>query len=511
AAHSIELKIFFVVLDAAECAREPFLLLISLFIYMKSRKENFSEWYTEVIKEAKLCDLRYNVKGFVVFMPWAVMTMKKMYAIYEQELERTGHKPTWFPALIPESNFHREAQHVEGFTPQVFWVEKAGDSLLEERLALRPTSETAMYQMFSLWIQGKSDLPLKLYHSAQVWRYETKATRPFIRSREFYWIESHDAFATKEEAEAQVAQDMQMSQNVIFEQFGVPFIFFQRPEWDKFPGAVHTYAADCMMPDGRVLQLPSTHFLGQNFAKAFDVKFLDEKGQSQYCWQTCYGPAISRIYAAMISTHGDDFGLVLPFELAPIQVIVIPIPKKGNEELLGQKAKELASFLSNHQIKAEADLSENTPGFKYNQWELQGVPFRIELGQQELESGILTVVRRDNHAKHKVKQEHLVDFIIKQSKDQLADLKKKALSEFESRLAFASSIKELKSLLEEGKLVGVPFCSIEQEGQDCARSIKEETTGDVRGIKFGKKEKSEKGCIACGKQSSAVVYVAKQY
>ncbi|MEM4554870.1 MAG: proline--tRNA ligase [Candidatus Anstonellaceae archaeon] len=478
---------------------------------MKNKKADFSEWYSELIKEAKLCDLRYNVKGFIVFMPWAVSTMKKMYSIYERELERTGHRPTWFPALIPESNFYKEAQHVEGFTPQVFWVEKAGDTVLEERLALRPTSETAMYQMFSLWIKGKSDLPLKLYHSAQVWRYETKATRPFIRSREFYWIESHDAFATKEEAEAQVVQDMQMSQNVIFERFGIPFIFFQRPEWDKFPGAVHTYAADCMMPDGRVLQLPSTHFLGQNFAKAFDVKFLDENGNNQYCWQTCYGPAISRIYAAMISTHGDDFGLVLPFELAPLQAIIIPIPKKGSEVEVEKKASEIASQLSSEGILAEADLSSNTPGFKYNQWELQGVPFRIEVGPQEVESGIFTVFRRDNRTKYQVPQSQLSSFILQQAAQQISDMKQKALSEFESRLSSASDLQNLKKLLEAGKLVAVPFCTIGNEGKECALSLKESTTGDVRGIRFGKKEKPEGKCIICGKKADVLVYVAKQY
>ncbi len=478
---------------------------------MKSKKADFSEWYTEITKEAKLCDLRYNVKGFVVFMPWSVASMKKMYAIYERELERTGHKPAWFPALIPESNFHREAKHVEGFTPQVFWVERAGDTVLEERLAMRPTSETAMYQMYSLWIQGKSDLPLKIYHQSQVWRYETKATRPFIRSREFYWIESHDAFATRKEAEAQVSEDMQMSQNVIFEQFGVPFIFFQRPEWDKFPGALHTYAADCMMPDGRVLQLPSTHLLGQNFAKPFGVKFLNENGESEYCHQTCYGPAISRIYAAVISIHGDDSGLVLPFDLAPIQAIVIPIPKKGSEGAVEKKARDIASHLTALGMRAEADFSSNTPGFKYNHWEMQGVPFRVEVGAREAESGLLTVVRRDNRSKHQVKEAELAAFMLKEGASQLSDLKKKALAQLESSLSKASTMAELASELEKGKLVAVPFCSTEKEGSPCADTVKEKTSGDVRGTRFGREEHPHSICIVCGKKASALVYVARQY
>lgn len=478
---------------------------------MQNKKANFSEWYTEITKEAKLCDLRYNVKGFVVFMPWSVSSMKKMYSIYERELERTGHKPAWFPALIPESNFHRESQHVEGFTPQVFWVEKAGDNVLEERLALRPTSETAMYQMYSLWIQGKSDLPLKIYHQSQVWRYETKATRPFIRSREFYWIESHDAFATRAEAEAQVREDMEMSRNVIFAEFGVPFIFFERPQWDKFPGALSTYAADCMMPDGRVLQLPSTHLLGQNFARPFDVKFLNEKGEYEYCHQTCYGPAISRIYAAIISVHGDDAGLVLPFALAPVQAIVIPIPKKGSEETLNLKAKEIVSSLLASGIRAEADFSQNTPGFKYNYWEMKGVPFRIEMGVREAESGVLTVARRDNRAKHQVKSSELAAFLLKEGASQLSVLKGKAQAAFDATLSKAASMQELSAELEKGKLVAAPFCSTEMEGKACAERVKEKAAGDVRGSKYGESERPQGNCIACGKKATKTVYIARQY
>jgi prolyl-tRNA synthetase len=478
---------------------------------MKNTKSSFSEWYTEITKEAKLCDLRYNVKGFVVFMPWSVMSMKKMYDIYEEELERTNHVPAWFPALIPESNFHKESQHVEGFTPEVFWVEKAGDNKLEERLAMRPTSETAMYQMYSLWIQGKSDLPLKIYHPSQVWRYETKATRPFIRSREFYWIESHDAFATRAEAEAQVKEDMEMSQNVIFGEFGVPFIFFERPQWDKFPGALFTYAADTMMPDGRVLQLPSTHLLGQNFAKPFDVKYLDENGKSEYCWQTCYGPAISRIYAAVISVHGDDSGLVLPFSLAPVQVVVVPIIKKGSEEKIEKKAKEIVAMLKAAGIRAQADFTENTPGFKYNEWEMKGVSFRVEIGAREAEGGELSVARRDNKSKHKVKESELAKWIASEANVMLSDMKKKSQAEFDAKLSKADDMKTLASELELGKLVAAPFCSNDKEGEKCADVVKEKTAGNVRGTRFDRHEKPHGNCVVCGKKANALVYIARQY
>src|SRR3989344_1238951 len=265
------------------------------------KEKNFSEWYTEVLKAAELVDIRYNIKGFSVHRPNMAITEKVMYQDMETDLEKTGHKPTRFPSVIPEENFNLEKEHVEGFVPGVFWVTHGGKTLLEEKFALAPTSETAMYKMYAQWIRSWRDLPLKIYQSRQVWRYETKATRPLIRDREFHWIEAHDVFASREEAEEQVNEDMRTTERVLGEKWGLAFHFFKRPEWDKFAGAVNTFAADTLMPDGSVLQLPSTHLLGQNFAKPFNVKFLDKKEKEQYAWQTCYGPAISRIFSALIS------------------------------------------------------------------------------------------------------------------------------------------------------------------------------------------------------------------
>ncbi|MBI4176503.1 MAG: proline--tRNA ligase, partial [Candidatus Aenigmarchaeota archaeon] len=233
---------------------------------LKHRKADFSEWYSEIIEKAGLADLRYNVKGFLVHRPWSVIAMKEMYRLYEKELEKRGHQPVWFPAVIPKENFEVEKEHVAGFTPEVFWVTEGGDAKLAQKLALRPTSETAMYRMYSLWIRSWRDLPLKLYQSCQVWRHETKSTRPFIRGREFHWIETHNVFATRDEAERQVREDMEITEAVMHREFGIPSMVFERPEWDKFAGAVYTYAADTLMPDGRAVQQPSTHLLGQNFS-----------------------------------------------------------------------------------------------------------------------------------------------------------------------------------------------------------------------------------------------------
>ncbi|MHA2403894.1 MAG: aminoacyl--tRNA ligase-related protein [Candidatus Kariarchaeaceae archaeon] len=297
-----------------------------------SKENDFSNWYNTICSIAGLADLRYNVKGFVVYPSWSTIAMKEMYRLYEEELWRTGHQPVIFPVVIPESNFQIEADHVEGFTPEVFWITEAGGSPLEERLAMRPTSETAMYPMYSLWIDSYRDLPLKLYQSGPVFRYEGKATRPFIRGREFHWIEAHDVFTTREGAMKQVYEDMEMSYNVITKRFGVPFIGFERPSWDKFAGADYTYAADTLMPNGRFLQLPSTHMLGDRFAKAFNIQYLDEDKTNKYAFQTCYGPAISRIFGGVIAVHGDDSGLIFPWEIAPLQVIIVPIVHKKTKK-----------------------------------------------------------------------------------------------------------------------------------------------------------------------------------
>lgn len=478
---------------------------------MKNKKSNFSEWFTEIIQKAKLADLRTGIKGFIVNMPWAVSVMKKMYGLYEAELERRGHRPAWFPSLIPEEFLKKEKEHVEGFTPDVFWVTGAGNTLFREKYAMRPTSETIMYHMYSKWVRGRVDLPLKIYQSCQVWRYETKATRPFIRGREFHWIEAHDVFATEEEATAQVREDTEMTEVIMHKEFGIPFIFFQRPEWDKFPGAVHTYAADTLMPDGKIAQQPSTHLLGQNFSKPFGIKFIDSDEKQKYAWQTCYGPCIWRIFASVIAQHGDDKGLVLPPKLAPIQVIIIPIHKKENEEDIKEKCRELKEILTKANIRAEVDFSENTPGFKFNEWELYGVPVRIEIGEKELK-GEITICRRDTEKREKIEENGIIDEIGSIFEEIGKNLIKKADDYFEKQFHDAKSIKDLEKLAKLGGFTRIPFCSIDFDGEKCAEKLKEKFAVNVRGIRFDRNEKpKDENCIVCGKPAAVFVYVGKQY
>ncbi len=477
---------------------------------MNIPKENFSDWYNEIIKEAHLCDLRYNLKGFVVIPPNAAKVMKLMYSVYEEALEKKGHKPAYFPALIPERNLQSESEHVEGFVPEVFWVTETGTAKLEEKMAMRPTSETAMYPMYALWINGKSDLPLKIYQSCQVWRHETKATKPFIRTREFYWIEAHDVFADEAEALLQVREDMETTEEILHQRFGVPFIFFKRPQWDKFAGAVDTYAADTLMPDGKTLQLPSTHMLGQNFSKAFDVKYMDEDGAHKFCWQTCYGPAISRIYAAVFSMHGDSKGLVYPFELAPVQVVVIPIIKKETEAEVKKHVEKLKEALS--AFRTEVDFSDSTPGFKYNHWELLGVPVRIEIGMRDIEKGAVVLVPRDTGKKKEAKMDGLAEAVKEEGEALTRRLREKADSWFSGLLQEADSLDALGKAVEKGGFVRIPFCSDQMEGKNCAEILKERHSVNVRGSKYGEKEKPKgKKCIACGKPAGIYLYAARQY
>lgn len=476
------------------------------------KSENFSKWFSEVVQKAELGDIRYNVKGFLVHRHWAVRIMKNMYKLLEEELERRGHKPVWFPAVIPESNLRKESEHVEGFLPGVFWITEGGkeNKKLEERLALRPTSETAMYPMYSLWIRSWRDLPFKRYQSCQVWRFEGKGTRPFIRGREFYWIESHNAFATLEDAMNQVKEDMEITKKFMHDQCGIPFKFFKRPDHDKFPGAVHTYAADSIMPDGKAIQQPSTHLLGQNFAKPFNIKFVDKNGKEKYVWQTCYGPAIWRIFASLIAVHGDDKGLILPPKVAPIHVVIVPIIFEGKERIVLNKAKKVKKFLEKNRILVKLDdREEYTPGWKFNEWELKGVPIRMEIGPKDVEKKQVILVRRDSGKKIVTRDTMIVKSIKKLLNNIQKNLIQKADKFMNEYFFKAKNMKQLKKIIKEkGGFVRINWCG----SIDCADNIKSETEGsEMKGTLFGKKEKPDGNCIWCGKKAKEVVYVAKAY
>lgn len=473
------------------------------------KETDFSEWYTQLIEQAELADVRYGIKGFVVYREWAQITMEKMYRAMSDALDAAGHMPLCFPTLIPEKNFLLEAEHVDGFSPEVFWVTEDGGGKLSEKYALRPTSETAFYQMYALWIRSWRDLPYKRYQRASVFRAEkTKMTRPFLRGREFHWFESHNAFATKEDALKQVYEDMQITHDVLQEQFGMPHIFFERPQWDKFPGADKTFAADALMGSGKVLQLPSTHLLGENFSKPFNVKYVDKDGQSKHCHMTCYGPAISRIYGGMIALHSDNKGLRVPFDYSPLQVVIIPIFKDDGKAVL-DKCSAIAKKLKGYSLKID-DRQEYTPGWKYNNYELKGVPIRIEVGPKDVAGKQVVVARRDLNKKEFVKDEDLVEYVKNLAHDYTDNLIKQAGLDFEKSLQDVNTVNEVKKALDDNKIARANFCSIGMDGIKCAAEI-EKTGGFVRGKRMDKEEKPHGNCVACGKKANVVVYVARSY
>jgi prolyl-tRNA synthetase len=472
------------------------------------KQENFSEWFTQVLEKAELVDLRLDMKGFTIIRPWAALTIENMFKHLEKELQRKGHKPTFMPSVIPKQNLMKESEHVKGFTPEVFWLKDIGDN---KELALRPTSETLYTPMFKLWVRSHRDLPLKLYQRGSVFRMDTKATRPLIRGREFIWIECHDAFSTKEEAEAQVQEDIDTTEKVMHQIYGIPFLPMKRPEWDKFAGAEYTVGSDCFMPDGKLIQQPSTHLMGQKFSKAFEATFKNKEEKEEYLWTTAYGPAVSRILASVIATHGDDSGMILPYSISPIQVIIVPIFNLENKDKILKKSKEILEKFEKENIQAEIDEREyKRPGEKYHIWELKGVPFRIEFGEKELKNNEILLFTRDTKKKEKLKLTDLKkinSFGIEFDKR----LKEKADKFMENRIQSCLTKKEIKDALSSGKLARINFCSTDKNGIPCAESIEKEFSGDVRGTLANKDEKASGKCLFCGKPATKIVYIGRSY
>ncbi len=472
------------------------------------KDENFSDWFSEVIEKAEIVDLRLGIKGFIVIRPWGAQIIENMFEHLENELQRKGHKPTFMPSVIPKENLTKESEHIKGFTPEVFWLKGIGEN---QELALRPTSETVYTPMFKLWVRSWRDLPLKLYQRAHVFRLDTKATRPLIRGREFIWIECHDAFESKEDAEKQVQEDIDTTEKVMHQIYGIPFFPMKRPEWDKFAGAEYTVGSDCFMPDGKLIQQPSTHLMGQKFSKAFSAKFKNRNEKEEYLWTTAYGPAVSRILASVIATHGDDSGLIIPFSISPVQTVIVPIFTAKNKNEILKKAEEIKNILEKKDIKSYVDADpEKRPGEKYHVWELKGVPFRIELGEKEIKENEITLFTRDTKKKDKMKISELGE-IKKLGEEFDKRLREKADKFSGGRIVDCNDRKNIKKIIESGKMARVNFCSTEKEGVKCAEIVETEMGGDVRGTLANKNEIPKGNCVICGKTASKVVYIGKSY
>ncbi len=480
------------------------------------KSEDFSEWFTQVCSEqgAKLADIRYGVQGHIVHRPWAMRITNKIYSMFEEEVENDSHEPVLFPTVIPEKNLMKEKEHA-GFTPEVFWITQAGDKDLSNRVALRPTGETAFYPMYSLWIRSHNELPLKCYQSRiTVFRNEM-TTRPFLRGREFMFFETHDAFSTHEEAEDQIKKDMRIMESVVKDRLKIPYKFFKRPQWDKFKGADNTYTSDSLLPNGRRNQISSTHDLGQRFAEAYDIKFKDKDSKDKHVWQTCFGPGIWRIMASLIALHGDDNGLVLPTSVAPVHARIIPITFVKKPEVnakIIETAEKVKKKLSK-KFSVDIDSSESSPGFKFNQAELMGIPVRIEIGPKDLEKGQVTIVRRTSKEKVTAGLDDVDKVISEQIELFEKELLERAHEHYNEKTRRVDSLEEAKKVLDEHKgFVIAPFCSIDWDGEEYADILKSETNGgEICGVPIDEEEKPKDDdvCIVSGKKANHLVWIAK--
>ncbi|MCS7128224.1 MAG: proline--tRNA ligase [Desulfurococcaceae archaeon] len=372
---------------------------------------NFAEWYQEILWVSDLIDVRYPAKGMVVWKPYGLKALRLMQRVMIELLEETGHQEAYFPTMIPESVFAKEKEFLEGFGGDTFVVEGTGTRRFNEKLYVRPTSETVMYYMWSMWVRGRKDLPIKMYQLVNVFRYETKATHPILRVREIVsFIEAHTAHATKEEAEKQMAEAVGIYKE-FYDRLRIPYFIVKTAPWDTFSGAEYNYDFITAMPDGKGLELGSVINLGQRFSKAFDIKFMDEDGSYKYVYQTCYGIS-ERSLGAVIAVHGDRRGLFFPPEVAPVQVVIVPIAKPEEEDIL-QYAHRVNKILREGGIRSFVDDDpEHTPGWKYYHWEMKGVPTRVEVGRREVESNTVTIARRDTLQKVVTPIERAVESLI---------------------------------------------------------------------------------------------------
>ncbi|MBC7112930.1 MAG: proline--tRNA ligase [Candidatus Methanomethyliales bacterium] len=469
---------------------------------------NFGEWFHRVISEAPIYDIRYPVKGTGVWTPYGFKIRKEVVEVIREELLKRGHEEVLFPLLIPEYMLKKEAEHIRNFEEQVFWVTHGGTTPLDVKLALRPTSETAIYPMFQLWINAYSDLPVKIFQIVSVFRYETKATKPMIRVREVSTFkEAHTAHATREEAEEQVREGVEIYSR-IFERLGIPYVKSVRPDWDKFPGAEYSVAFDTIMPDGKVLQIGTVHFLGQGFSKAFDIKYMKADGNYEYVWQTCYGIS-ERVIAALISVHGDDHGLVLPSRVAPVQIVVIPIVYKGKEEDILSACREILGELEKEGLRVKLDdRKEETPGSKYFTWELKGAPVRVELGPRDLDKGTAVLVRRDSLEKLTVERTRLVEETRKLLERIDLDLKARAKQWLDERVVRKENLEDAKKVLEtQGGIVELHWCG----NTGCGQDLETKLDARVLGWPYGDASGPEGLCVNCGSKANMIIRVARSY
>ena len=469
------------------------------------RSEDFSRWYTDVVRRAELADYS-PVKGSMVIRPYGYAVWELMQASLDARFKATGHVNAYFPLFIPESLLRKEAAHVEGFAPQVAWVTHGGDEELEERLVVRPTSEAIIGTMYAKWIQSWRDLPLLINQWANVVRWE-KVTRLFLRTTEFLWQEGHTAHETREEAEAEALRMLGVYKDFAESELAMPVRDGRKTESEKFAGAEVTYSIEALMGDGRALQAGTSHMLGQNFSKVFDIRFQARDKSLQYAWQTSWGMT-TRLIGGVIMTHGDDSGLILPPRIAPYQVVIVPIPRGNWQETVLPRAREAAATLTAAGVRVMLDdREEYTPGWKYAEWELRGVPLRMEIGPRDIAKSQVLVVRRDTREKLPVPLDELaarLPALLAALQQDLLDRALKFRDDHTRRVTTRDAFEEV--LRGRPGFVVAPWCGREE----CETGIKADMQTTIRNIPLDPPPASA-ACIRCGSPGLTDVYFAKSY
>ena len=460
--------------------------------------ENFPQWYTDIVLKAGLADYT-DVKGFVAIRPYGYAIWENIQNYTDKKFKEHGVKNISMPVLIPESLLNKEKEHVEGFAPEVAWVTMGGGEELEERLCVRPTSETIFSTMYSKWLSSWRDLPFKYNQWCNVLRWE-KETRPFLRSREFLWQEGHTIHETEEEAKQFTMDMLEVYADIIENLLAIPVLKGQKTKKEQFAGAEATYTVETLMQDGRALQGGTSHYFGQNFTKPFDVKFQNKNGEQEYAYQTSWGIS-TRLIGAVIMAHGDNRGLKLPPLVAPIQAVIVPIAQQ-KEGVLEATNKLKEKF----RVKLD-DRDNYSVGYKFNDWEMRGVPVRIEMGPRDIENGEAVLVRRDTSEKISVKLEDIeekLEELLKDIQKSMYDVCKKRVEE---KTTTAKTMEELKKNLDENQgYVKTMWCG----NQECEDKVKEVTGAPSRCMPFEQEHISDT-CVCCGKPATKMVVWGRQY
>lgn len=468
-----------------------------------SMEQDFSQWYTDVILKTELADYA-PVKGFMIIRPYGYAIWENIQKEYDKRFKETGHKNMYFPLLIPESLLQKEKDHVEGFAPEVAWVTHGGGEELGERLCIRPTSETIICNMYSKWLTSWRDLPYLYNQWCSVVRWE-KSTRPFLRTSEFLWQEGHTLHETYEEAQAETLQMLNIYREVAEKILAIPMVVGQKSEKEKFAGAYATYTMEALMHDGKALQSGTSHNLGQHFTKAFDITYTDRNGEIAYPYHTSWGVS-TRLIGALIMVHGDDNGLVLPPKIAPIQLVIIPVAQ--HKEGVLDKTYEIKKQLEK-QFRLEIDASEGySPGWKFNQWEMKGVPIRLEIGPRDIENNQVIAARRDNGEKVALSMDNLNESIEKLLENIQNFLYNKALKMRKEKTYVAKDMEEFTNVIDNTPgFIKAMWCG----DTECETRIKEDTGATLRCIPFEQEDIGTHNCVCCGKKAKKMVYFAKAY